>query len=68
MFWSEIASRFKKLNVTPPSTIRRTTPPRKEPTLFNISFATHARINGVHNIVIQEISCPFQKGQLMIIS
>ena len=46
MFWFEIALRFQKLNVTPPSTIPRTkTPRRTEPTLFNISFATHERIN-----------------------
>ena len=63
MFWSEIASRFKKRNVTPPSTIPRTTPtPRTEPTLFNISFATHARINEIKNGFmphIQEIASGF---------
>ena len=50
MFWSEIAPRFKKLNVTPPPTIQRTTPSlplRTELPLFNIWFATHARINEI---------------------
>ena len=49
MFWSEIASRFQKPNVTPPPAIPRTTlpplPSRTELPLSNILFATHARIN-----------------------
>ena len=46
IFSSRIASPFKKRNVTPPPTIPRTvTPRRTQPTDFNISFATHARIN-----------------------
>ena len=53
MFWSEIAPRFKKLNVPPPpSTIPRAIPSplpapayRVDPSY--ISFATHARINEI---------------------
>ena len=56
MFWSEIASRFQKRNVTHPPTIPRTAlppPPTTPPVrvqsrpLFNILFATHARINEI---------------------
>ena len=46
MFWSEIASRFKKPNVTPHRQFRGL-PLRIELTLFNISFATHACINEI---------------------
>ena len=51
MFWSEIVSRFKKQTSHPHRQLRGLPPlplpPRTEPTSFNISFATHARINEI---------------------
>ena len=50
MFWSEIA--FKNQTSHPHRRFRglpppQPPPPRTEPTLFNISSATHARINEI---------------------
>ena len=47
MFWSEIASRFKKTERHTPIDNSEDYPLRTEPTLLKISFATHARINEI---------------------
>ena len=47
MFLSEIGSGFKEPDGTPPPRILRSTPPRTELPLSNISFDTHARINEI---------------------
>ena len=47
MIWSEIGSGLKEPGGTPPPRIPRSTPPRKELLLSNISFDTYARINEI---------------------